>query len=168
MSSRRPPAAPRTSSAYTQVRTEDEDDLIPIVRQTRSNSPLPWVAVVVLSLLLAGNAWQQGGLFNAHKPNAMGSYEKGFRTELGTSCKRLRLDRDQTGEVLTAVTVQTYIRLEEKKFHGAFRVDDQGYWRLSTNPDEPQYVGPPHMELDNNWIRMVTRKHFPPFTLTPQ
>lgn len=89
MSSRRPPTALRSSSSqYTQVRTEDEDEdkTIPIVRQTKRSSPLLlWLAVAVLSLLLAGNAWQQGGLFNSH--STMGSYEKGFKTELGASCE---------------------------------------------------------------------------------
>ncbi|KPI44235.1 uncharacterized protein AB675_8344 [Cyphellophora attinorum] len=112
MSSRRPPAGPRSSSIYTQVRTEDDNDFIPGLHHNKGNSPLLWLAVVVLSLLLAGNAWHQGGLFNTRNPR--GSYEKGFKTEL----------------------VQTYIRLEEKRFHGAFRVDDQGYWHMSTNPDE--------------------------------
>lgn len=58
------------------------------------------------------------------------------------------------------VTVQTFIRLEERRFHGAFRVDDDGFWHISTNPDEPVYVGKPSREMDNAWIRLVTRKHF--------
>jgi hypothetical protein len=152
MSSRRPPAAPRTSSIYTQVRTEDEDVFIPVVRQSKGNSPLLWLAIVVLSLLLAGNAWQQGGLFNAH--NSLGSYENGFRTELGPYWSI-----DEISRSADLITVQSYIRLEKKRFHGAFRVDDQGYWHMSTNPDEPTYVGKPSRDIDNAWVRLKTRQH---------
>jgi hypothetical protein len=56
-----------------------------------------------------------------------------------------------------AAPVQSYVRLEEKRFHGAFRVDDQGYWHLSTDPDEPTYVGKPSHALDNAWIDLITR-----------
>jgi hypothetical protein len=58
-------------------------------------------------------------------------------------------------------TVQTYIRLERKRFYGAFRVDDEGYWHISTKPSEPRYVGRPSRELDNNWVRLVTRMQTP-------
>jgi hypothetical protein len=58
--------------------------------------------------------------------------------------------------------------LEEKRFHGAFRVDDDGYWHISTDPEEPVYVGKPSRELDNNWIRLVTRKHILLSTKAPQ
>jgi hypothetical protein len=82
MASRRPPTAHRTSSNYTQVRSDDEDEiLLPVVRHAKGQSTVLWLIIIVLGLLLAGNAWQQGGLFNAQ--SALGSYEKGFKTELG-------------------------------------------------------------------------------------
>jgi hypothetical protein len=54
--------------------------------------------------------------------------------------------------------VQSYIRLEEKRFYGAFRVDSDGYWHLSSKPSEPVYVGKPSIEMDNHWTRLITRE----------
>jgi hypothetical protein len=67
------------------------------------------------------------------------------------------------GKVVDCGLVQSHIRIEEKRFYGAFRVDEQGYWHISRNPDptEPIYVGKPSRELEDNWIKMVTRNISP-------
>jgi hypothetical protein len=79
MPSRRPAASTRLPSGYAELKTRDEDDERQIVQPTTSNNPILWLAIVILSVLLAGNLWQQ----RATGSGGRGSYEKGFKTELG-------------------------------------------------------------------------------------
>jgi hypothetical protein len=79
----------------------------------------------------------------------------------GSAQNWVRTAMDLDVRPVDPVTVQSHIRLEKKKFYGAFRVDDDGYWHISTKPSEPRYVGRPSRELDNNWVRLVTRTQIP-------
>jgi hypothetical protein len=47
------------------------------------------------------------------------------------------------------------IRIKKIKFSGGLYYDYNGVLHLSSNPNEPIYVGPPSEEIDNAWEALI-------------
>lgn len=50
------------------------------------------------------------------------------------------------------------IRTKKVKFYGGIFFDDNEERYITTNPDEPAYVGPPTEEIDDAWYALIHSK----------
>lgn len=51
------------------------------------------------------------------------------------------------------------LELKQVQFYGGISVAPDGGFYMSTNPDEPRYVGHPTPEMDKAWEDLIARKY---------
>ncbi|XMA08224.1 hypothetical protein WAI453_001015 [Rhynchosporium graminicola] len=125
----------------------EEKDICPsplLISRPRSSHSyfnlLPWVLCAALSVALITMS------ITHHKFRHQNTYETGFDTELGPA--------------------NSVLGLTKVKFYGGVQIDPNGTYYLSSNPAEPNYVGPSSPELDETWDRMLLHQRY--LGLTPE
>lgn len=115
------------------------------LERRKSSSWLPyfhWVVTIILALLCIGQ-------FINHRSSELGSYEKGFKTELSEKLFLVHPTRSRFLIKMIA-SMTPAISLEQKTFH---------FYASKEDSTHREYVGPRTPERDHSWNRLLHRKY---------
>jgi len=97
---------------------------------------LPWIITTIILMILSSYLY----LTQRNSFQNMPSYETGFSTDFAT--------------------IKSQLQLQQVRFTGGIKFDENGTLFRSIDPTTPQYVGPPNSHIDEAWDTMLEVRYF--------